>query len=178
MSTHWRHLVAAYWNCSLNSKYHQHLCELSVHNKSSCSQPIEEVNRLKLKASMDRGQGRGQGQGRGRGRGPLSEDVLELDAQMKLGQPSLTMLSIMFSPWERLAFGFSQTWAVILWHQLFVHSAMTIGKSLCLMSLQSIYWTVFHCICTLGNNHFYTFVKCVATIQCSTVVSLKSFTIE
>ena len=47
MSTHWRHLVAAYWNCSLNSKYHQHLCELSVHNKSSCSQPIEEVNRLK-----------------------------------------------------------------------------------------------------------------------------------
>ena len=32
--------------------------------------------------------------------------------------------------------------------------------------LQSIYYTVFHCICTLGNNHFYTFVKCVATIQC------------
>src|SRR4029434_210007 len=23
-----------------------------------------------------------------------------------------------------------------------------------------------YCICTLGNNHFYTFVKCVATIQC------------
>ena len=55
MSTHWRHLVAAYWNCSLNSKYHQHLCELSVHNKSSCSQPIKEINRLKLKASMNRG---------------------------------------------------------------------------------------------------------------------------
>ena len=57
-STHWRHLVAAYWNCSLNSKYRQHLCELSVQNKSSCSQPIKEVNRLKLKSSMDRGQGR------------------------------------------------------------------------------------------------------------------------
>ena len=53
---------------------------------------------------------------------------------------------------------------------LFVRSAMTM--TLC-WPLQSIYCTVFHCICTLGNNHFYTFVKCVATIQCSTVVLLK-----
>src|SRR4029434_706149 len=42
--------------------------------------------------------------------------------------------------------------------------------------LQSIYCTVFHCICTLCNNHFYTFVKCVATIQCSTVVSQNQHT--
>ena len=33
VSTHWRHLVLkppAYWNCSLNSKYRQHLCELTI----------------------------------------------------------------------------------------------------------------------------------------------------
>lgn len=68
MATHCRHFVAANWNCSLNSKNYQHLCELSLQNKASSPQPIKEVNSLKLTPSMDRG-GRGRGQGRGRGRG-------------------------------------------------------------------------------------------------------------
>ena len=68
MATHCRHFVAANWNCSLNSKNYQHLCELSLQNKASSPQPIKEVNSLKLTPSMDRG-GRGLGQGRGRGRG-------------------------------------------------------------------------------------------------------------
>src|SRR4029434_1540010 len=107
------------------------------------------------------GAGRGQGKGGGRGRGaPVRGRGICVRCSNEIRARVIDHVVNHERGWPK---GSAKPEPSYQLHQLFVRSEMTM--TLC-WALQSMYRTVFHCICTLGNNHFYTFVKCVATIQC------------